>query len=234
MADVTKAALHAARLTASMVPDTVRAQISQEELADRVVHAEQLAVKARDATDRELAAGYTDLARAVLKAAPRDEVDRQYRQLIEQADNMHPGAARDRVLAAAEKLLRDHPPAPSRQDYPARPETQAKNTRPPLAGGGTTGLGKPRTGGPQRGLPGDFPGRAIVKAQAPGDSEDTGPQWPSEALIIVHDAAGNVVGAVPQSKLIAVIDAADAVAGLAGQGRPAPKAQRRDSSPPRR
>lgn len=233
-----KAALHAARLTASMVPDTVRAVISKEELTDRVVYAEQLAMQARDATDRTIARGYADLAAAVLKAAPRDEVARRHQQLIERADNMQPGDARDRVLREADQLLADHPPAPSQQQYPARPETQALSTRPPLAGSGTTGLGKPRTGAPQRGLPGDLPGRVVIKAQAPaGDaSDDEGPQWPNERLIIVHDAAGNVVGCVAESRLIPVADPAD-LTGARGQGSPpAPKATQRraPSSPPRR
>jgi YD repeat-containing protein len=55
----------------------------------------------------------------------------------------------------------------------ARPEdiadpasAQAQNTG-PVNAGGTTGLGQPRNGGPQGALPGDLPGRQVVKASRP-------------------------------------------------------------------
>jgi len=126
MAEISKSAKHSHRLTAAMIPDSVRDRLSEAELSRRTAYAEVLAVKARDAGDAAIAKGYRDLATAVLKAAPRDEVAAQHRQLTDKANAMPPGPERKRVLAAAQRLLDENPQAP---------EDQARSTGPVSAGG---------------------------------------------------------------------------------------------------
>lgn len=225
--DITRAQMREAQLLAATVPADIRARLSDAELAARCSEAARLSVAAQTAQDPVLKQAYDRLAKATVAALPAAEVQARHRELQQEADQLGPGKQRDAIMRQIDNLLAANP-----VDYPVRrPEVQARDIHGPVDGGGTTGLGKPRTGSPQRSLPGDYPGRVVVKAaKAGGDSEDSGPQWPDEPLIIVHDAAGNVAGAVPQSKLLQVVDVADVLAGMQGSGgdgaAAGPKAQR--------
>jgi hypothetical protein len=82
------------------------------------------------------------------------------------------------------------------------PDDQARDTG-PVNAGGTTGMGQPRTtgpdaalpgDGPQEARPGDAPGRAVIKAALP---------------VIVWDAAGALAGRVNPDRIVEKVAKAD-------------------------
>ena len=108
---------------------------------------------------------------------------------------------RGRQLAqgpAADVLARPGPVAKTAMP----PEEQARNTG-PVNAGGTTGMGQPRTTGPDSALPGDgpqdarpgdAPGRAVVKAALP---------------VVVWDASGSIAGRINPDRIVQQVAKAD-------------------------
>ena len=109
------AARQAAVLGAALVPADIVERVSKEELAARIAYAQDLSAAAQGATDRTIRQGYRDLATAVLKARPRDEVSAQHRALTDRANAMPAGPERDRVARQAQQLLDENPQAPDVQ-----------------------------------------------------------------------------------------------------------------------
>lgn len=97
----------------------------------------------------------------------------------------------------------------------AAPEAQAADTG-PVNAGGTSGLGEPRTTGPDGALPADGP-----QASLPGDAQVPGRQVVKGAeglQVAVYDAAGSVVLVNPAAILTRVAKADAAPAADSGDG----------------
>jgi hypothetical protein len=106
-------------------------------------------------------------------------------------------------------VAKDTPPAPA----PA--EAQAADKGPEPQPGTTTGLGEPRKGEPQASLPGDVPGRTVIKSALPVVIYDAAGQLAGitdadavvqkadgdKQMMAVFDQSGNLVGVVDASKV---------------------------------
>ena len=125
MAQITVAIRKAHRLVADLVPDDVMKQIPQEELLDRILHAEDLGARSRAAADPTLRKGYSSLARAVLRAQPRAVTERQANDLIAKAAGVGNTRQADALRAEAQRLQELHPPAPRRGESVAVAKAQA-------------------------------------------------------------------------------------------------------------
>ena len=132
MAQITKAIAEHHRFTAQLVPEQVRKGLDQEEFLDRIVHAEDLSRRAGSATDPVLRRGYATVAKAVLAARPRADVEREVAALHARAAGMPAASSSAEALRRkAESLLAEHPPAPRRGEVAAQAVAKAV-----AAGGG--------------------------------------------------------------------------------------------------
>jgi hypothetical protein len=113
-------------LAARLIPADVLASLPQAELHDRVQHAEALARRAQAATDPVLRRGYAAVAKAVLAARPRAEVEREAAQLRVRAAAMPHSQRAAELRARAERLIEDNPPAPRRAETAAVAIAKAK------------------------------------------------------------------------------------------------------------
>lgn len=116
MAEITKAIAANHRLVADLVPVDIRKAIGQDELLDRIVHAEELSARSRAASDVTLRKGYASLARAVLRAQPRALTERRSAELVAKAAGLGGTRQADALRRQAQELLELHPPAPRRAD----------------------------------------------------------------------------------------------------------------------
>jgi hypothetical protein len=104
-------------------------QVDQTELLDRVIYAEELGQRSRNATDPTLRQGYASLAQAVLRAKPRAQVARQSAELIARAAALPRTGQAEELRRKAQELLEEHPPAPLRPEArkPPRPDGSPKS-----------------------------------------------------------------------------------------------------------
>jgi hypothetical protein len=116
VAQITKSIQAQHGLVANLVPEGVLKQIDQTELLDRVIYAEELGQRSRNATDPTLRNGYASLAQAVLRANPRAQVARQSAELMARAATLSHTSQADEFRRKAQELLEEHPPAPRRAE----------------------------------------------------------------------------------------------------------------------
>jgi hypothetical protein len=149
-------------LASGSIPDTILKQIDDQEVLDRLAYAGELIQKANGASGtarRDL----IQRARAVMQAQPRALTEREVKAAVAKSATLGNGLQADAARRRANELLEQNSPAPRRWDRTA--DDQARDAG-PVSAGGTTGIGAPR-GGLQRGLPGDVPGRQVIKAALP-------------------------------------------------------------------
>lgn len=97
---------------ASSIPVDVLVQLDKAEVVDRLIEVERLQAKAGATSSPVLRAGYLDQARAILKATPRAEVEKQINSLLAKADAAATPQWAEECRAQAERLRREHHPAP--------------------------------------------------------------------------------------------------------------------------
>jgi hypothetical protein len=116
--------------TPDEIPVSILKSLPQDELLDRLAHADDLAARAARTRDPVLAEGYGLVAKAVLAAQPRDavvkEIARRYLQARRTRDPRQAAALRE----SACKLMEHNPPAPKRAEVAkARARTVRKSGR---------------------------------------------------------------------------------------------------------
>ena len=113
MATITTAIRKAHGDAASLIPVPILKSLPQDELLDRLAHAEDLTARARDP---ELAEAYAVLAKAMLTAQPRDAVAKEIARRYLRASREPDRAKADAIRRGAIRLIERNPPAPERAD----------------------------------------------------------------------------------------------------------------------
>lgn len=106
-------------LTANSVPVEIRKALPQQELEDRVRYARELIRSAATAADPVERESWGRIAKAMLAARPRDDVDREVAKKAFAAVKAKDPRQSAAIWAQIRKLQADNPPAPQYAGKPA-------------------------------------------------------------------------------------------------------------------
>jgi hypothetical protein len=118
MAKVTREIRDEYGLAADLVPTAILKSIPQEELFDRLAYCRELTRKSQTAIDPVARRGYAHLARAMISARPRAEIQREHTERIAKAAGLPPGSRQAQAIKGeALDFLDANPVAPRRRDH---------------------------------------------------------------------------------------------------------------------
>lgn len=110
---------------ADLIPAGIAERISQTEVLDRLDAATDLLTKA-DKAPQGLAPGYSERARALCRAEPRDETEQRAQVWVAKAEAAVTGGYRETCLAKAAEIRAEQPQAPRRVRYGPDPDELLK------------------------------------------------------------------------------------------------------------
>jgi len=108
---------------AEWIPAGVLVRIGQDEILDRLDEATTLSAKA-DMAPAEVARGHMEMAREVLAAEPRDEVEREAGRWLAKADGAYTAIHAAECRAQADRIRDANPAAPRRVRAPSPEEVR--------------------------------------------------------------------------------------------------------------
>lgn len=111
---------------ADAIPSAVLAKIDTDEILDRCAAATDLHTKADKAASPDLAQGYRERARRLLRAAPREETEIRAALWEARADEAVTSVHRSFCLTKADEIRAEQPAAPRLHRQPPDPETLEK------------------------------------------------------------------------------------------------------------